>query len=133
MTKETMQSPTSQNQTEEEKNMGQKPRKPYDGSYSHGVVADTDHVKTYSDYEKSLNRVNTRRQYLIHEYRKVQNKYENTEDVSTRADLLKQKARMEAQINQVSKVRSALEQLEGKIREKEIADQQNVQFMSFED
>jgi len=123
----------TQNQTEGKENMETKPRKPYDGSYAHGVVADTDHVKTYSDYEKGLKRLNARREYLINEYRGIQTSYGNTDNVSRRAELLKQKASKEAQISAVTKVRSSLEGLKEEIKAKEVADQQNVQFLTFDD
>lgn len=109
-----------------------KTRGPYDGSYAHGVTADIEHINTILGYKKALARLKTRRNFLVKEYQKISDEYKNTDSITRRAELLKEKSSKEAQIKTVEKTRSDLLKLEDEINVAEREAQEAVSFESYE-
>ncbi|NQT63620.1 MAG: hypothetical protein HQ556_11725 [Candidatus Marinimicrobia bacterium] len=109
-----------------------KTRGPYDGSYAHGVTADSEHVQTITAYKNAEDRLNKRRLYLIGQYEEIRTSYDATADVGERAKLLKRKSTMESQIKAVNKIRETLSSIEGEIEATERAAQASVEFMDFD-
>ena len=108
-----------------------KTRGPYDGSYAHGVTADSEHVQTITAYNNAEDRLNKRRLYLIGQYEEIRTSYGATADVGERAKLLKRKSAMESQIKAVNKIRETLSSIKGEIEAAERAAQATVEFMDF--
>ena len=121
------------NEQEKESNMTNTPktRGPYDGSYAHGVTADSEHVQTITAYNNAEDRLNKRRLYLIGQYEEIRTSYGATDDVGERAKLLKRKSAMESQIKAVNKIRETLSSIKGEIEATERAAQATVEFMDF--
>ena len=121
------------NEQEKESNMTNTPktRGPYDGSYAHGVTADSEHVQTITAYNNAEDRLNKRRLYLIGQYEEIRTSYGATDDVGERAKLLKRKSAMESQIKAVNKIRETLSSIKGEIEAAERAAQATVEFMDF--
>ena len=124
--------PSTVNNTESAEVSGKKTRSAYDGSYAHGVTADIKHITTILEYKKALDRLKTRRNYLVKEYQNLGRKYAETEDVIERAELLKDKSSKESQIKTVDKTRKDLEELEDSIKSAERAAQDTVSFEPYE-
>ena len=109
-----------------------KTRGPYDGSYAHGVTADSEHVQTITAYNNAEDRLNKRRLYLIGQYEEIRTSYGATADVGERAKLLKRKSAMESQIKAVNKIRETLSSIKGEIEAAERAAQATVEFMDYD-
>ena len=113
-------------------NMELKKRTKYDGSYAHGVSADIIHINTILAYTKALSRLKNRRNFLVKEYQGISEKYQNTDSIAKRAELLKDKSSKEAQIKTVDKTREDLEKLEDEIKVAERESQESVSFETYE-
>jgi len=109
-----------------------KTRGPYDGSYAHGVTADSEHVQTITAYKNAEDRLNKRRLYLIGQYEEIRTSYGATADVGERAKLLKKKSAMESQIKAVNKIRETLSSIKGEIEAAERSAQATVEFMDYD-
>jgi len=108
-----------------------KARGPYDGSYAHGVTADSEHVQTITAYNNAEDRLNKRRLYLIGKYEELRTSYDATADVGERAKLLKKKSALESQIKTVNKISETLSSIKGEIEAAEREAQATVEFMDF--
>ena len=111
---------------------GKKKRSAYDGSYAHGVTADSEHVQTITAYNNAEDRLIKRRLYLIGQYEELRTSYGATADVGERAKLLKKKSALESQIKAVNKIRETLSSIKGEIEATERAAQANVEFMDYD-
>ena len=117
----------SETQTEKETAMSQtstssKTRKPYDGSYAHGVSAKN--VETILEYDRSLGRLKKRFNFLQAEYVSIKEQFTASGDMSERATLLKDRSSKESQIGKLLELRKALTGRREEIEEKERVAQQ---------
>jgi len=120
----------NETQTEKETAMSQtstssKTRKPYDGSYAHGVSAKN--VETILEYDRSLGRLKKRFSFLQDEYVSIKKQFTVTDDTSVRATLLKDKSSKEAQIGSLLELRKTLTGRREEIEEKERVSQQQAE------
>ena len=125
----------NETQTEKEAAMSQtsnssKTRKPYDGSYAHGVSPKN--VETILEYDRSLDRLKKRFSFLRDEYGSLKEQFTATSDTSERARLLKEKSSKESQIGFLLELRKTLTGLREEIEKKERATQQQAE-NSFKD
>lgn len=112
--------------------MEKRKRKDYDGSYAHGVTPDTEHIKTITEYNNAMGRLEMRRNHLIGEYKGVESEYADANgDVSARAELLKKKSLKERQIDAVDETRDKLEKIKAETEENERKAQESVEFKKF--
>ena len=124
----------NETQTEKETAMSQtstssKTRKPYDGSYAHGVSLKN--VKTILEYDRSLGRLEKRFDFLRDEYVSAQEQFTASDDTSDRAKLLKETSSKETQLTTILELKDVLTSLREKIEEKESAAQKAVTFKNF--
>jgi hypothetical protein len=120
----------NETQTEKEAAMSQtstpsKTRKPYDGSYAHGVSLKN--VKTILEYDRSLGRLEKRFDFLRDEYVLIKEQFTATDDMSERATLLKDKSSKESQIGALLELRKTLTGQRKEIEEKERVAQQQAE------
>jgi len=109
-----------------------KTRQPYNGSKAHGVSADLEHVKTITAYDNAVDRLSKRRAFLISEYKVIAEKYKATDDVSSRAKLLKEKASRESQIKSVTKTQEVLSSIKSEIEDAEREAQAAAEFIDYD-
>ena len=120
----------NETQTEKETAMSQtstssKTRKPYDGSYAHGVSLKN--VKTILEYDRSLGRLEKRFDFLRDEYVSIKEQFTATDDMSERAALLKDRSSKESQIGALLELRKTLTGQRKEIEEKERVAQQQAE------
>ena len=107
-----------------------KTRKPYDGSSAHGVSPGS--VETILEYDRSLDRLKLRFNFLRDEYVSIQERFTASGKTSERAKLLKKKKAKEVQLSALLEKRKELIGLHTEIEEKERAAQQKAE-NSFKD
>jgi len=115
-------------QTGKETNVSRE-RKPYDGSYAHGVSPKN--VETILEYKRSLGRLDMRFSFLRDEYVSIQEQFNASEKTSERAMFLKEINSKEAQLTTLLEKRTELTSLHAEIEEKEREAQKAVTFKSF--
>ncbi len=115
-------------QTGKETNVSRE-RKPYDGSYAHGVSPKN--VETILEYDRSLDRLEKRFNFLRDEYVSVQERFTASDDTSDRAKLLKEANSKEAQLTTILELKGVLTSLREKIKERESEAQKAVTFKDF--
>ena len=120
----------NETQTERETAMSQtsnssKTRKPYDGSYAHGVSLKN--VKTILEYDRSLGRLKKRFDFLRDEYVSIKEQFTATDDMSERAARLKDRSSKESQIATLLDLRKTLTGQRKEIEEKERVAQQHAE------
>jgi len=124
----------NETQTEKEATVSQesntsRTRKPYDGSYAHGVSPKN--VETILEYDRSFDRLGKRFSFLRDEYVSIQEQFTASENTSERAGLLKDINSKEAQLTALLELKKSLTGLRAEIEEKEEAALNAVEFKTF--